>query len=191
MTVDRIESVLQLHGRSDIDILLARYLSPSEAGGDGGPTAGSVNIKRLYGRPADFRVVVRAMAGTVPSATGAIGSADVDSMPLATAVAWTLGLPAVYVRDEPRQHLVELRGFGGARRGIADRRTARARDRGARRRRQGHDAGKRQSGLLRSIGAPGLIVDEMSVVLGGAPEEQLVQLAASLSLTILHVLVRR
>ena len=37
----------------------------------------------------------------------------------------------------------------------------------------------------------GLVVDEMSVVLGGAPEEQLVQLAASLSLTILHVLVRR
>jgi len=31
----------------------------------------------------------------------------------------------------------------------------------------------------------------MSVVLGGAPEEQLVQLAASMSLTILHVLVRR
>jgi adenine/guanine phosphoribosyltransferase-like PRPP-binding protein len=37
----------------------------------------------------------------------------------------------------------------------------------------------------------GLVVDEMSVVLGGAPEEQLVQLAASLSLTVLHVLVRR
>jgi orotate phosphoribosyltransferase len=190
VTVDRIESVLQLHGRSDIDILLARYLSPSEAGGDGGPTAGSVNIRRLYGHPADFRVVVRAMAGTVPSATGAIGSADVDSIPLATAVAWTLGLPAVYVRDEPRQHLVSY-GEVAAPDGesligerlepetvvhvLDDRVTT-------------GETAERAVALYRGAG---LVVDEMSVVLGGAPEEQLVQLAANLSLTILHVLVRR
>jgi hypothetical protein len=37
----------------------------------------------------------------------------------------------------------------------------------------------------------GLFVDEMSAVLGGAPAEQLVQLAAGMSLTILHILVRR
>ena len=190
MTVDRIESVLQLHGRSDIDILLARYLTAGEAGGDAGPTAGSVNIRRLYGHPADFRVVVRAMAGTVPSATGAIGSADVDSMPLATAVAWTLGLPAVYVRDEPREHQVSY-GDVAASDGesligerlepetvvhvLDDRVTT-------------GETAERAVALYRGAG---LVVDEMSVVLGGAPEEQLVQLAASLSLTILHVLVRR
>ena len=37
----------------------------------------------------------------------------------------------------------------------------------------------------------GLIVDEMTAVLGGASEERLVQLAESLSLTILHILVRQ
>jgi hypothetical protein len=37
----------------------------------------------------------------------------------------------------------------------------------------------------------GLVADEMTSVLGGVAEDELTALAASLSLTILHVLVRR
>lgn len=190
MTVDRIESVLQLHGRSDIDILLARYLTPGEVGGDGEPAAGAVNIKRIYGHPADFRVVVRAMAGTVPSATGAIGSADAGSMPLATAVAWTLGLPAVFIHDDPRRQVVTygdtLAPDGESLLGerlepetlvhvVDDKITT----------------GETAARAVSTYRGAGLFVDEMSAVLGGAPEEQLVQLAAGMSLTILHILVRR
>ena len=185
---DRIEAVIQLHGRTDIDTLLARYLTMHEAPTDGA-TAGSVNMKRLYGHPADLRVVVRAMAGTVPSSAQAIGAADVGSMPLATALAWTLDLPAVYVRDAPGSMLSY--GDTPAPDGeslIGERLEPET---------MVHvvddmiTSGETAARALSIYRGAGLVVDEMTAVLGGASEERLVQLAESLSLTILHVLVRQ
>jgi len=185
------ESVIQMHGRTDIDTLLRRYWTASEVPGlAGAPATGFVNVKRLYGHPADFRVVVRAMAGTVPSTAQAIGAADVGSMPLAATLALTLGLPAVYVRDQPTGSLISY-GATPAPEGetligerlepdtvvhvVDDMITS----------------GQTAARALAIYRGAGLVVDEMTSVLGGVPEEQLVVLAASLSLTILHVLVRR
>jgi orotate phosphoribosyltransferase len=188
---DMVASVIQMHGRTDIDILLRRYWTASEVPGPAGaPASGVVNVKRLYGHPADFRVVIRAMAGTVPSAAQAIGAADVGSMPLATAVALTLGLPAVYVRDQPAGPAVS---YGDTRSPdgealIGERLEPET---------LVHvvddmiTSGETAARALTLYRDAGLIVDEMTSVLGGAPEEQLVSLASSLSLTILHVLVRR
>ncbi|MEP6757841.1 MAG: hypothetical protein ABJB55_01445 [Actinomycetota bacterium] len=188
---DVVESVIQMHGRTDIDTLLRRYWTASEVPGlAGAPATGSVNVKRLYGHPADFRVVIRAMAGTVPSITEAIGSADVGSMPLATALAWTLGLPAVYVRDEPKGHLVSY----------GDNATPDGEALIGERLEPGSvvhvvddmiTSGETAARALTQYRNAGLVVDEMTSVLGGVADERLVELATSLSLTILHVLVRR
>ena len=185
---DRAEAVIQLHGRTDIDILLARYLTMHEAPPDGG-SAGSVNMKRLYGHPADLRVVVRAMAGTVPSSTQAIGAADVGSMPLATALAWTLELPAVYVRDTPGAMLSygdmpapDGTSLIGER--LVPETIVHVVD-------DMITSGETAARALSIYRGAGLVVDEMTAVLGGASEARLVQLAESLSLTILHILVRQ
>ena len=189
MTVDRIETVIQLHGRADIDTLLGRYWTASEVPGEAGsPATGLVNVKRLYGHPADFRVVVRAMAGTVPSTAQAIGAADVGSMPLATAVAWTLGLPAVYVRDQPVGSFLSygdtpaLDGEALIGERLEPETIVHVVD-------DMITSGERVGRALALYRGAGLIVEEVTTVRGGAPEERLVELAASLSLTILHILV--
>lgn len=185
-----VESVIQMHGRTDIDTLLRRYWTASEVPGPAGaPATGSVNVKRLYGHPADFRVVVRAMAGTVPSITQAIGAADVGSMPLATATALTLGLPAVYVRDQPADGV----SYGETRTPDGDALIGERLEPGT----VVHvvddmiTSGETAARALAIYRGAGLVVDEMTSVLGGVAEEGLTALAASLSLTILHVLVRQ
>ena len=62
---------------------------------------GVTNLKRLFGRPDDLRVVVEALGATVGRAD-ALASADTGGAPLAAVVAYQLGLPAVFVREVPR-----------------------------------------------------------------------------------------
>jgi len=187
---DVVESAIQMHGRTDIDTLLRRYWTASEVPGlAGAPATGSVNVKRLYGHPADFRVVIRAMAGTVPSTAQAIGAADVGSMPLATASALTLGLPAVYVRDQPAGGV----SYGDTRMPYGDELIGERLEPGT----VVHvfddmiTSGETAARALAIYRGAGLVVDEMTAVLGGVDEDGLAALAERLSLTILHVLVRR
>jgi adenine/guanine phosphoribosyltransferase-like PRPP-binding protein len=70
---------------------------------------GVTNLKRLFGRPDDLRVVVEALAATVGRAD-ALASADTGGAPLAAVVAYQLGLPAVFVREVPKEHLLSYGG---------------------------------------------------------------------------------
>ena len=70
---------------------------------------GVTNLKRLFGRPDDLRVVVEALASTVGRAD-ALASADTGGAPLAAVVAYQLGLPAVFVRETPKEHFLSYGG---------------------------------------------------------------------------------
>ena len=65
---------------------------------------GVTNLKRLFGRPDDLRVVVDALGTTIGRAD-ALASADTGGAPLAAVVAF-LGLPAVFVREVPKEYLL-------------------------------------------------------------------------------------
>jgi orotate phosphoribosyltransferase len=82
------------------EILRACYSHVEVAGRDGSRGVGVTNLKRIFGRPLELRVVVEALAATVRNAD-AIASSDTGSSPLAAVVAYQLGLPAVFVRDAP------------------------------------------------------------------------------------------
>ena len=70
---------------------------------------GVTNLKRLFGRPDDLRIVVEALAATVGRAD-ALASADTGGAPLAAVVAYELGLPAVFIREIPKEHLLSYGG---------------------------------------------------------------------------------
>ena len=71
-------------------------------GNEGG---GFLNLKRLLGRPDAFRLVVGALAQTVPPGA-AVAAADKGAWPLVGALVVQLGTPGVLVRPEPKEHFV-------------------------------------------------------------------------------------
>ena len=91
------------------EILRACYSHVEVAGRSGARGVGVTNLKRIFGRPQDLRVVVEALAATVAQ-TDAIASSDTGSSPLAAVVAFELGLPAVFVRDAPKDHHLSYGG---------------------------------------------------------------------------------
>jgi adenine/guanine phosphoribosyltransferase-like PRPP-binding protein len=72
---------------------------------DGKQGRGFTNLKRIFGWPADLRLVVDALTSTVDDAQ-AIASADTGSAPLAALVAYKLGLPAAFVRSQPKDYFL-------------------------------------------------------------------------------------
>jgi adenine/guanine phosphoribosyltransferase-like PRPP-binding protein len=70
---------------------------------------GVTNLKRIFGRPDELRALVDALGATVGPA-GAISSADTGSAPLAAVVAYQLRLPAVFVRETPKEYLLSYGG---------------------------------------------------------------------------------
>jgi adenine/guanine phosphoribosyltransferase-like PRPP-binding protein len=91
------------------EILRACYSHVEVAGRDGSRGIGVTNLKRVWGRPEDLRVLVAALGRTVAD-VGAVASADTGSAPLAAVVAYELGLPSVFVRDLPKEHLLSYGG---------------------------------------------------------------------------------
>jgi adenine/guanine phosphoribosyltransferase-like PRPP-binding protein len=70
---------------------------------------GVTNLKRIFGRPDELRVLVDALGATV-GAAAAISSADTGSAPLAAVVAYQLRLPAVFIRETPKEYLLSYGG---------------------------------------------------------------------------------
>jgi orotate phosphoribosyltransferase len=91
------------------EILRACYGHVEVAGRSGARGVGVTNLKRLFGRPRDLHVVVEAVAATVGDAE-AVASSDTGSSPLAAVVAYELSLPAVFVRDAPKEHHLSYGG---------------------------------------------------------------------------------
>src|SRR3954469_5033064 len=94
------------------DILRSCYSHVEVAGRSGARGVGVTNLKRLFGRPRELRLVVEALAATVGD-RGALASSDTGSSPLTAVVAFELSLPAVFVRDAPKEHLVSYGGDPG------------------------------------------------------------------------------
>jgi adenine/guanine phosphoribosyltransferase-like PRPP-binding protein len=90
-------------------ILRACYSHVEVAGRDGSRGVGVTNLKRVWGRPEDLRTLVGALGRTIGDVQ-AVASADTGSAPLAAVVAYELGLPSVFVRDLPKQHLLSYGG---------------------------------------------------------------------------------
>ena len=80
------------------DILRSCYSHVEVAGRSGARGVGVTNLKRLFGRPRELRLVVEALAATVGDVE-AVASSDTGSSPLTAVVAFELSLPAVFVRD--------------------------------------------------------------------------------------------
>jgi adenine/guanine phosphoribosyltransferase-like PRPP-binding protein len=76
---------------------------------DGKDGRGFLNLKRLLGRPAQFRHVIEALAKTVPVGR-AVAAADKGAWPLVGALVLELGVPGVLVRPDPKEHFV---AYGG------------------------------------------------------------------------------
>jgi orotate phosphoribosyltransferase len=98
------------------DILRSCYSHVEVAGRSGARGVGVTNLKRLFGRPRELRLVVEALAATVGDVQ-AVASADTGSSPLAAVVGYELALPAVFALDshlsgerlapETRVHLID------------------------------------------------------------------------------------
>lgn len=76
---------------------------------DGGQGRGFLNLKRLLGRPAEFRRVVEELARTVPPGV-AVAAADKGAWALVGALVLELDAPGVLVRPDPKEHFV---AYGG------------------------------------------------------------------------------
>jgi orotate phosphoribosyltransferase len=81
------------------DILRSCYSHVEVAGRSGARGVGVTNLKRLFGRPRELRLVVEALAATVGDVE-AVASSDSGSSPLTAVVAFELSLPAVFVRED-------------------------------------------------------------------------------------------
>jgi orotate phosphoribosyltransferase len=90
-----------LHDQAVEAIVRRCYSDVEVPGRDGQLGRGFTNLKRIFGWPADLRLVVDALAATVANAR-AVASADSGSAPLAALVACATSLPAVFVRTEPK-----------------------------------------------------------------------------------------
>ena len=72
-------------------------------------TRGVTNLKRIFGWPDQLQAVVNALAATAGNAQ-AIASADSGSAPLAALVARELTLPAVFIRNAPKDYFLSYGG---------------------------------------------------------------------------------
>jgi adenine/guanine phosphoribosyltransferase-like PRPP-binding protein len=91
------------------EILRACYSHVEVAGRDGSRGVGVTNLKRVWGRPPDLRILVAALGRTVAD-VDAVSSADTGSAPLAAVVGYELGLASVFVREVPKEHLLSYGG---------------------------------------------------------------------------------
>jgi orotate phosphoribosyltransferase len=80
------------------DILRSCYSHVEVAGRSGARGVGVTNLKRLFGRPRELRLVIEALAATVGDVE-AVASSDTGSSPLTAVVAFELSLPAVFVGE--------------------------------------------------------------------------------------------
>jgi adenine/guanine phosphoribosyltransferase-like PRPP-binding protein len=99
-----------LHRIPPVSDILRRCYSHVEARDrQGNPGLGVTNLKRVFGRPSELRVLVEAIAAMVQHAD-AIASVDAGSAPLAAVVAYQLSLPAVFLRATPKHHFLSYGG---------------------------------------------------------------------------------
>lgn len=90
--------------------LLASYHSAVEVvNRTGTPGVGVTNLKRMFGQPAELRVLVEALCASLPDAE-ALAAADSGAAPLTAALAFHMGLPAVYVRSTAKMHFLSYGG---------------------------------------------------------------------------------
>jgi adenine/guanine phosphoribosyltransferase-like PRPP-binding protein len=90
--------------------LLARYHSAVEVVDRAGtPGVGVTNLKRMFGQPAELRVLVRALGASLLDAE-ALAAADTGAAPLTAALAFHVGLPAVFVRSTAKTHFLSYGG---------------------------------------------------------------------------------
>jgi adenine phosphoribosyltransferase len=92
-----------------IRILRRCYSHVEVADREGNRALGVTNLKRVFGRPAELRVLVDALADTVGE-VDALASADTGSSPLAAVVAYRLELPSLFVRETPKEHFLSYGG---------------------------------------------------------------------------------
>jgi adenine/guanine phosphoribosyltransferase-like PRPP-binding protein len=93
---------LVVHGSPRLTEILRRCYSHVEIADRARNRAmGVTNLKRIFGRPDELRILVDALAATVGD-VGAIASADTGSAPLAAVVAYRLELPSVFIGEVPR-----------------------------------------------------------------------------------------
>ena len=111
---------LDLHGSPRLTEILRRCYSHVEVADRARNRAmGVTNLKRIFGRPDELRVLVDALAATIGD-VGAIASADTGSAPLAAVVAYRLELPSVFVRELPEDPLAGERIPPGSRVHVID-----------------------------------------------------------------------
>jgi adenine/guanine phosphoribosyltransferase-like PRPP-binding protein len=91
------------------EILRGCYSHVEVADRHGNRGVGVTNLKRVFGRPGELRLLVEALAATVDEAD-AIASVDAGSAPLAALVAYHLSLPAVFVRGTPKEYFLSYGG---------------------------------------------------------------------------------
>jgi adenine/guanine phosphoribosyltransferase-like PRPP-binding protein len=99
-----------LHRSSVTTDILRRCYSHVEAlNRQGNPGIGVTNLKRVFGRPSELRVLVETLAATVQQAD-AIAAVDAGSAPFAAVVAYHRSLPAVFLRTTPKRHFLSYGG---------------------------------------------------------------------------------
>jgi adenine/guanine phosphoribosyltransferase-like PRPP-binding protein len=96
-------------GPRTTEILRRCYSHVEVADRERNRATGVTNLKRVFGRPHELRVLVEALTATVGRA-GAIASADGGSAPLAAVVAYELRLPVLFIRELPKEHLLSYGG---------------------------------------------------------------------------------
>lgn len=102
-------SITLLHDEAVEAIVRRCYSDVELRGPDGEQGRGFTNLKRIFGWPADLRVVVEAMAATVGD-EHSLASADSGSAPLTALVAYKLSRPAVFVRTHSKDHFLSYGG---------------------------------------------------------------------------------
>ena len=90
--------------------IVARCYTDAEVPNRTGTVArGVTNLKRIFGWPDELQLVVNALAATAGDAQ-AIASADSGSAPLVALVARELALPAVFMRNAPKDYHLSYGG---------------------------------------------------------------------------------
>ena len=75
----------------------------------GRPGIGVTNLKRMFGRPGELRMLVEALTASLPTGE-ALAAADAGAAPLTGALALHLGWPAVFLRSGPKTHFLSYGG---------------------------------------------------------------------------------
>ncbi len=72
---------------------------------EGNEARGFLNLKRLLGKPDQFRFVIEELAKSVPAGV-AVAACDKGAWPLVGALVLQLGTPGVLVRPDPKEYFV-------------------------------------------------------------------------------------